>query len=181
MNMKCMRGAVLNVAIVFLTVVLTAACGELTQDSSAGDEQDSSLASFPKGDIQSNGPDSLMPPIPKEDTVSEDAGNGGNGGNIPGGACLEGNPDDYPSCCDHGPGRCVPGENLDLAMHSVFGHCDDQSVCVPESLFERSGTFTVTSCDSILGLEGACVSKCSPQMAAFLDTLPQANCPETEL
>ncbi len=136
--------------------------------------KDTSGGAFPLDDLGTP-----PPTVPSTDTFSEPSPPDAS---APGGACVEGAVTDYPACCDHGPARCVPAEKVDLFMHPVFGPCEDEtSLCVPESVFERSGTFKGASCSSILGLEGACATKCAPQMAAYLDTLPQDICSDAEL
>jgi hypothetical protein len=98
-----------------------------------------------------------------------------------GGACVSGEPDDYPSCCDLADTRCVPKDQVEAGLHSLFASCEEGSVCVAVGLFTKSGTYSNTSCSSIMGAEGACTTKCSPSMAGFLDVLPQDSCQADEL
>ena len=76
-----------------------------------------------------------------------------------GGACVLGQAADYPSCCDLADSRCVPKEHVEAGLHGLFASCEEGSVCVAAGLFEKSGTYTNTSCSSIMGTEGACTSK----------------------
>ena len=47
-----------------------------------------------------------------------------------GGACVSGEPDDYPSCCDLADTRCVPKDQVEAGLHSLFASCEEGSVCI---------------------------------------------------
>lgn len=95
--------------------------------------------------------------------------------------CILGQKEDFESCCDLAPARCVPTENVEAGLQGLFGSCGDSHICVAETLFEKKGSYVNKSCTSILGAQGACSTTCSPNMAGFLNTLPQDVCDEGEL
>jgi hypothetical protein len=88
----------------------------------------------------------------------------------------------FPSCQN---ATCVPQDQIaqfspdqDL---SLLGTCSPGVYCVPNDFIATTGDFLVQSCNSLQGAEGRCISKCIPQVAAQLTTLPQDTCGADEL
>jgi hypothetical protein len=48
--------------------------------------------------------------------------------------------------------------------------------CVPDDFIRTAGRFVPTTCTSLGGAEGRCLSVCVPQVAAQLNRLPQGTC-----
>lgn len=86
-----------------------------------------------------------------------------------------------PSCdlCDKA--RCVPNGLVPEEQRDLLAACDDDNLCVPDSLVAGGGTFLLKSCRSVSDTEGRCVSKCLPQVASQLDRLPVDTCADDEV
>jgi len=93
----------------------------------------------------------------------------------------------FPACpanvCGSG-GHCVPSSQVPPDLAGNLAACDASSYCVPDPFLEAgSDKIKVTSCQSIGGYEGRCMSMCLPQIAEQKDSLPHgaaAGCPETD-
>jgi hypothetical protein len=64
---------------------------------------------------------------------------------------------------------------------SLLAPCPDGSLCTPDDYIATQGKFLVKKCASLLGAEGRCISKCVPQVAKQLTTLPKDVCADNEL
>ena len=106
------------------------------------------------------GVDNPASPPPPVDPPADPPGDSPIETEFEGGACVLGQADDYPSCCDLADSRCVPKDHVEAGLHGLFASCEEGSVCVAAGLFEKSGVYTNTPCASIMGAEGACTSKC---------------------
>ncbi len=93
-------------------------------------------------------------------------------------------PAGLPACPQCGGGRCVPEAALppdaaDLA--SKLGTCPTPgTLCVPDVFVETMGNFIPTTCQSVAGAEGRCLSMCLPDVAEKAELLPQGVCAGTE-
>jgi len=85
----------------------------------------------------------------------------------------------FSECCDTGPARCMPMDNVPSNLQTQVAVCDDGGACVPEEILSSmadKGEYTPTPCTSVGGADGRCVSTCVPQVAEFASILPQDNC-----
>ena len=81
-----------------------------------------------------------------------------------------------PMCA--GGARCLPSSFIPADAQAQLGDCDATHKCVPDELLKTGGEFIPTTCSSVVGAEGRCLSECLPQVAAQKDLLPQDICPE---
>jgi hypothetical protein len=94
----------------------------------------------------------------------------------PGDAPID--PETLPECpnCTAGGAHCVPTSLVPPDAQSQLGDCDATSKCVPDELIETNGLFVPTTCDSIFGAEGRCLSRCLPSVQEQEAQLPQDVC-----
>jgi hypothetical protein len=87
-------------------------------------------------------------------------------------------PAGFPECsnCSAGGAHCVPKSILPADKLDAFTDCDADNACVPDLIIATRGNYVPTTCDSIFGAEGRCLSRCFPGMDEKADTLPQSNC-----
>jgi hypothetical protein len=76
-------------------------------------------------------------------------------------------------------GRCVPAAAVPKDQQSQLATCDT-GLCVAEDLVAYEGLKLLTSCHSLAGGEGRCMSRVFPAIDAEKDRLPQDACKETE-
>lgn len=76
-------------------------------------------------------------------------------------------------------GRCVPGSAVPKEQQSMLAPCDG-GFCVAEDLVAYAGKKLMTSCKSVAGGEGRCISRVFPDVDAQKDRLPKDVCKETE-
>lgn len=81
---------------------------------------------------------------------------------------------------------CVPTSlltSLKIKEDSIklLADCNDQYKCVPEALANRGGRVLLTTCKSINGAEGRCLSSCVPSVAVQASLLPKDVCTGTDL
>ena len=81
-----------------------------------------------------------------------------------------------PNCA--GGARCLPNGLVPDDFLSQLEACDGENVCVPDDFIKTGGNFIATTCTSVAGAEGRCLSECIPQVSAQADLLPQDICPE---
>ncbi len=82
-------------------------------------------------------------------------------------------------CCDGA--HCVPAAFVELEQAENLAACDeDAGYCVPDPFIETQGFMVPTTCQSLAGAEGRCLSICIPQVAEQLDRLPQSTCAANE-
>jgi hypothetical protein len=150
----------------------------------------------------------VVPPAegrPWEDDPAEAAGSsnpgsppgaGGGGSGSPAGAGPATDPSD-PTCPYEGPppidpsllppcpgcaagAHCVPGTMVPADVAGALADCDAKNKCVPDTFIATNGLFIPTSCDSVVGAEGRCLSVCLPQVEAQAAALPQSSCHDDE-
>ena len=87
-----------------------------------------------------------------------------------------------------GGARCVPKalveSNSGQGSTDMLAPCDQpDSLCVPDEFIKTGGFFTPTTCKSVLGAEGRCLSTCVPEVKTQNDAtpLPQDICPEFQV
>ncbi|MBS2015073.1 MAG: hypothetical protein JST00_19435 [Deltaproteobacteria bacterium] len=78
-----------------------------------------------------------------------------------------------------GAGRCVPGSAVPKDQQAMLAPCDG-GFCVAEDLVAYAGKKLLTSCKSIAGGEGRCMSRVFPGIDEQKDRLPQDACKESE-
>ncbi len=78
--------------------------------------------------------------------------------------------------CTAGGAVCIPKVLLPPENLSSFSDCDADNACVPNIIVASRGNFIPSTCESVFGAEGRCLSKCLPSVADKADTLPQSSC-----
>lgn len=81
-----------------------------------------------------------------------------------------------PMCA--GGARCVPSNLIPPESAAQLGDCDADHKCVPDDFIKSGGDFIATTCTSVAGGEGRCLSECLPDIAAQAALLPVDTCPE---
>jgi hypothetical protein len=81
-----------------------------------------------------------------------------------------------PSCA--GGARCLPNALIPADNLEQLGACDGESSCVPDEFIRTGGNFIATTCTSIAGAEGRCLSECLPDVAEKAANLPVDICGE---
>jgi len=124
-------------------------------------------------------------------SASSGGSTGSGGGDDPATCEYDGSPivepSKFPACptsvCGSG-GHCIPSAQVPPDLAGNLKACDASSFCVPDPFLEAGGDkIKVTSCTSVNGNEGRCMSMCLPDIAAQASSLPQgaaAGCPETD-
>jgi len=113
-----------------------------------------------------------------DDPFGGEGGGGGGGGEA---ACPhEGppllDPATFPACNTCGGAHCVPNDLVPADFTDRLATCDAASKCVPDEFITTLGNTIPTTCDSVAGVEGRCLSKCLPEVIAQVDLLPQSTC-----
>src|SRR5262249_15595787 len=124
------------------------------------------------------------------DNAADDPGSGGTSGG--GGSSRAGpvcgmagpmvDPSTLPACCADPTAQgahCVPGNLVPASVAGALAPCGGGS-CVPDKFIRAGGVFKPPSCKSLGGADGVCLSVCIPQVAQYVDLLPQANCTADE-
>jgi hypothetical protein len=89
-------------------------------------------------------------------------------------------PSALPACPDCGGGHCVPTAQIpDPSLLDQLAACDASSVCVPDDIIVTNGKLVPSTCKSVAGSEGRCLSSCLPAVSGQLAQLPQDVCPDT--
>ncbi|MBM4377291.1 MAG: hypothetical protein FJ095_19600 [Deltaproteobacteria bacterium] len=83
--------------------------------------------------------------------------------------------------CQKGGGHCVPNALVPKDVTGFLDKCNKDSMCVPNKMIETQGNFLLKTCDSVMGLEGRCVSTCIPQVQEQAQLLKQGACDADEL
>jgi len=89
-------------------------------------------------------------------------------------------PASRPACC---PGaHCLPRSVIAPALAADLSECADDptQLCVPDAFIASAGEFVPTTCDSLLGAEGRCLSECLPRIGGQGDALPRSTCGPNE-
>ena len=80
---------------------------------------------------------------------------------------------------------CMPISTLRVIAsqqtQDLLANCDANSKCVPLALAEGAGKSLLTTCKSLVGAEGRCISPCVPQVATLASVLPKDVCTGTDL
>ena len=96
--------------------------------------------------------------------------------------CIDiGDLSQYPSCCDEAPARCLPKDAIGPGFQDVVAPCGEEGLCIPEPMFDLKGVTGLQACTAVGGLEGACLSRCVPQVAANAALLGQDVCVDGDL
>ncbi|MSP25335.1 MAG: hypothetical protein EXR75_09260 [Myxococcales bacterium] len=74
------------------------------------------------------------------------------------------------------PTALVAQQYDDPAELEKLADCDAKNKCVPDFFIANQGLFIPTTCDSVLGAEGRCLSECLPDVAKQMDVLPAEGC-----
>ena len=92
--------------------------------------------------------------------------------------CVAAEFTDLESCCEDTDSKCAPSNKVAPDLHMLFATCGDGGLCVPSDVFSGEYEWTASKCTSLGGVEGACVSRCSPKAQGLLEFLPQDVCDE---
>jgi hypothetical protein len=84
----------------------------------------------------------------------------------------------FPACGTGG--RCVPEDAVSPAQRPSLERCA-KGLCAPEKSVKARGMHLPTTCRSIAGAEGRCLSKVIKDIAAKADRLSQDKCDANEL
>jgi hypothetical protein len=92
------------------------------------------------------------------------------------------NPSSLPECSPTcGGAHCAPKALVAEGQQSLFASCDGgDGICAPDDVIRTGDNFVPSSCVSIAGAEGRCLSTCLPFVAAQADVLPTAGCASNE-
>lgn len=78
-------------------------------------------------------------------------------------------------------GRCVDANQIPQGQRDLLAPCaSGDSVCVPLDILLANGRFAPTSCRSLAGVEGRCLSTCIPDVHDQEDILPVDVCVDGE-
>jgi hypothetical protein len=92
-----------------------------------------------------------------------------------------------PSCCSDGNAHCIPLSDVPASLVKDLSTCttsgSGSGVCVPDKIIHDGTSYTPSSCSSIGGAAGACLSKCLAVVATNPDIslLSQGSCDSDEL
>ena len=94
------------------------------------------------------------------------------------------------ACSPYKGAHCVASGFIPDAEWSQFARCSEIStgydsgfgfpLCVPDLFIETGGNFILTSCSSIAGAEGRCMTMALPAVEREKDRLPRDTCQEFE-
>ena len=85
-------------------------------------------------------------------------------------------PDCAPACAGS---HCIPSSNVPAAEQSLLAACPG-GFCAPDPFITTGGNLVPTTCTSIAGAEGRCLSTCLPPIAAEASLLPKDVCADGE-
>ena len=83
-------------------------------------------------------------------------------------------------CCE-GEAKCVPAAMVDPSLHARLSKCKAGGLCAPRDVVievNLEGFTAAESCTAQGGSEGACLSPCFPDVAAFANFMHQGTCDE---
>jgi hypothetical protein len=90
----------------------------------------------------------------------------------------------FPQCSPTCSGaHCVPSALVPAADQAQLASCMSNGMpgfCAPDTFIASDGNSVPTTCTSIAGSEGRCLSTCLPAVAALSQLLPQDVCPAGE-
>jgi hypothetical protein len=84
------------------------------------------------------------------------------------------------ACAGCAGGRCVAKADYPGAPLGILAACDANTVCLPDPIVATKGKVSLTSCKSVLGNEGRCMSLCIPIVQSLSAVLPQDVCTPDE-
>ncbi len=88
-------------------------------------------------------------------------------------------PATLPSCCTDGAAHCLPSSLVPADAASLLSACAG-GYCVPDPFIRAGGIAEPRHCLSLGGADGRCLSVCIPQVAKYMDLLPQDTCGDGE-
>ena len=88
-------------------------------------------------------------------------------------------PSTLPSCA--ADAHCLDKSLVPAAEASKLGPCTDATkLCVPDKFIEAGGNYVPSTCTSVAGAEGRCLSQALPDVKKQASLLPQDSCATTE-
>lgn len=90
--------------------------------------------------------------------------------------CPTFDPAELASCCEIGPAHCAPKSAYTSRAVDFAAACGEQGVCVPDELLLQGEGYVASSCTSIGGRPGGCLSRCVPDVEKYQAVLPQDVC-----
>jgi hypothetical protein len=75
--------------------------------------------------------------------------------------------------------HCLPTSRIPSALSPSLVACDGANACVPDEMIRSGGQGLPASCRSIANVEGRCLSRCLPAVAAQDPFLPRDSCPDS--
>lgn len=87
--------------------------------------------------------------------------------------------DAFPSCCG-GRAHLIPDFLVPSEFQAKLAKGANGTLCVPDE-FATSADYAPRSCTSVLGVKGACLSECLPEVKNARVKLPLADCKAGEL
>jgi hypothetical protein len=88
-------------------------------------------------------------------------------------------PSTLPSCCTDGAAHCLPSSLVPADATSLLAACTG-GYCVPDPFIKAGGIAEPRHCTSLGSADGRCLSVCIPQVAKYMDLLPQDVCADGE-
>ena len=89
-------------------------------------------------------------------------------------------PSVFPACAPAcGGAHCVPGSLIPVALQGQLATCTG-GFCAPDTIVKTGGKANPSTCKSVGGVEGRCLSTCLPQIAAEASLLPKDTCGDNE-
>jgi hypothetical protein len=94
-------------------------------------------------------------------------------------------PSTLPACDNGGCGgaHCLPAAEVPASVQSQLAPCGtgaSAGFCAPDPIIATANNFVPTSCTSIAGAEGRCLSTCLPMIAGQENLLPRSTCAANE-
>ncbi len=89
----------------------------------------------------------------------------------------------FPPCA--ADAHCIKKELVDAVnsrARDFLGNCPTNidDYCVPDAFVLGGSTYIPDACDSVVGVEGRCISRVVPKVAELGEFLPQSSCAPTE-
>ncbi len=120
--------------------------------------------------------------------VGADGSGLGSGGGLPDPGCTgplgaPRDPSTLTACCTDSVGgaHCLPDDVIPSQLKGFIAECSGGAgACVPDPFIKTGGVYTPKACTSLSGADGVCLSGCIPQVAQYLDLLPQDVCAADE-
>jgi len=90
--------------------------------------------------------------------------------------CVLRDPETLPNCCVDGSAVCAPVQAVAPSLQHMFSTCGDGGLCVPSEAFVDDYEWSPETCTSLGGMEGVCMSSCTPFVQSLSEFLPQDTC-----